>query len=63
MPERWIGLLLGGRDARLLIVAAGSLLGRPAATLIVLIATSGLSLAVRLLLARSALRGARRGPR
>jgi hypothetical protein len=56
MPERWIGFLLGGRDARLLIVAIGALFGRPAVTLIVLIATSALSLAVRLLLARSTLR-------
>ena len=62
MPERWIGFLLGGRDARLLIVAAGALLGRPAVTLIVLIATSALSLGLRLLLARSALRGARPAP-
>lgn len=59
MPERWIGFLLGGRDARLLIVATGALLGWPAVTLIVLIAASALSLAVRLLLARSALRDAR----
>ena len=63
LPERWIGFLLGGRDARLLIVAIGALLGRPAATLVVLIATSALSLAVRLLLARSTLRGAWPGPR
>jgi CDP-L-myo-inositol myo-inositolphosphotransferase len=63
MPERWIGFLFGGRDARLLIVAIGALLGLPAATLIVLIATSALSLTARVLLARSTLRGARRGPR
>ena len=58
MPERWIGFLLGGRDARLLIVAIGAVLGWPSATLIVLIATSSLSLAVRLWLAGSTLRGA-----
>ena len=58
VPERWTGLLLGGRDARLLIVAIGALLGGPAATLVVLIATSALSLTVRLSLARSTLRGA-----
>ena len=63
VPERWIGLLLGGRDGRLLIVAIGALLGRPAATLVVLIVTSALSLTVRLVLARFALRGAWPGPR
>jgi CDP-L-myo-inositol myo-inositolphosphotransferase len=62
VPERWIGLLLGGRDGRLLIVAIGALLGRPTATLVVLIVTSALSLTARLLLARSALRGAWPGP-
>jgi hypothetical protein len=63
VPERWIGLLLGGRDGRLLIVAIGALVGRPAATLVVLIVTSALSLTVRLVLARFALRGAWPGPR
>jgi CDP-L-myo-inositol myo-inositolphosphotransferase len=63
LPERWIALLLGGRDARLLIVAIGAVLGWPAATLVVLIATSALSLAVRLWLARSTLRGTWPGPR
>ncbi len=58
VPERWIGFLLGGRDARLLIVAIGALLGQPVATLVVLIATSALSLAVRLLLVRTTWRGA-----
>jgi len=53
LPERWIGWLLGGRDARLMIVAVGALLGRPAPTLLVLIATSALSLTVRLLFSRS----------
>ncbi len=58
MPERWIGFLLGGRDARLLIVAIGALLGRPEATIVVLIVTSALSLAVRLLLVRATWQGA-----
>lgn len=58
VPQRLIGFLLGGRDARLLIVAIGALLGQPAATLVVLIATSALSLAARLLLVRTTLRGA-----
>jgi choline kinase/phosphatidylglycerophosphate synthase len=62
LPERWIASLLGGRDARLLIVAIGALLGWPAATLLALIATSALSLAVRLWLARSTLRGTWTGP-
>jgi CDP-L-myo-inositol myo-inositolphosphotransferase len=58
VPERWIGFLLGGRDARLLIVAVGALLGQPVAVLVVLIVTSALSLAARLLLVRTTLRGA-----
>ena len=58
VPERWIGFLLGGRDARLLIVSFGALFGRPAATLVVLITTSALSLAVRLLLVRATWPGA-----
>ena len=60
VPERFIGFLLGGRDARLLIVTIGALLGRPVATLVVLTATTSFSLAVRLFLARSALGDARR---
>src|SRR6266568_1345843 len=63
VPERWIGFLLGGRDGRLLIVAIGALLGRPSTTLVLLIGTSALSLAGRLSLARSALRGVWPGPR
>lgn len=58
VPERWIGFLLGGRDARLLIVTIGALFGQPVATLVVLIATSALSLAVRLLLVRATWPGA-----
>jgi hypothetical protein len=63
LPERWIGLLLGGRDARLAIAAIGALLARPAAALIAIVLTSVVSLAVRLLLARAVLRGAWTGPR
>ncbi|MGH2529764.1 MAG: hypothetical protein ACRDH0_10615 [Actinomycetota bacterium] len=63
VSERRVGFLFGGRDARLLIVAIGAMLGWAAATLVVLIATSAHSLAVRLRLARSTLRGAWPGPR
>lgn len=55
-PERRIGFLLGGRDARLLLVAIGALLGRPEAALAAIALTSGLSLAVRLLITRASLR-------
>jgi phosphatidylglycerophosphate synthase len=55
-PERWIGFLLGGRDARLLIVAIGALIGRPEIALAAVAITSGLSLAVRLLFTRASLR-------
>jgi hypothetical protein len=58
VPERWIGFLLGGRDARLLIVAIGAVLGQPVAALVVLIATSAVSLIVRLVLVRTTLPGA-----
>jgi hypothetical protein len=61
-PERWIGLLLGGRDARLLTIAICAALGRPALALALIATTSLLSLAVRLLLTRATLRGAWRGP-
>lgn len=57
-PERWIGFLLGGRDARLFEISVLALLGLPAAALVVVTATSFLSLAVRLLLTRAMLRGA-----
>jgi CDP-L-myo-inositol myo-inositolphosphotransferase len=60
VPERMIGYLLGGRDARLLIVMIGAVFARPVPTLIVLTATAVFSLTVRLFLARSALRLARR---
>lgn len=55
-PERWIGFLLGGRDARLLLAAIGALLGRPEVVLAAVAITSGLSLAARLLFTRAALR-------
>jgi 1L-myo-inositol 1-phosphate cytidylyltransferase / CDP-L-myo-inositol myo-inositolphosphotransferase len=47
-PERQLSYLLGGRDARLLIVAIGSILGLPAAALIAVAATSAASLVLRL---------------
>jgi choline kinase/phosphatidylglycerophosphate synthase len=66
--ERGIGFLLGGRDARLLLVAVAALLGRPELGLLAVAVTSGLSLIVRLVLTRRALRawtpqaGGRRRP-
>lgn len=57
-PERWIGFLLGGRDARLLFVAVFAVLGLPLAALIAVLATSAVSLIVRLLLARWTIRSA-----
>ena len=51
-PERWIGWLMGGRDARLLIVAVCALLGAPTAALVAITVTSSLSLAARLVLVR-----------
>ena len=57
-PERWIGFLLGGRDARLLLIAICAALGRPMLALVLVTTTSLLSLAVRLLLTRTTLRGA-----
>ncbi len=55
-PERWIGFLLGGRDARLLFIAVGALLGLPVVALALVAATSALSLCVRLLLTGATLR-------
>jgi 1L-myo-inositol 1-phosphate cytidylyltransferase / CDP-L-myo-inositol myo-inositolphosphotransferase len=46
-PERALGWLLGGRDGRLLLVAVGALLGAPLAALVVVTATSALSLGLR----------------
>jgi 1L-myo-inositol 1-phosphate cytidylyltransferase / CDP-L-myo-inositol myo-inositolphosphotransferase len=46
-PERALGWLLGGRDGRLLLAAAGALLGAPVAALAAVSATSALSLGLR----------------
>jgi len=61
-PERWISFLMGGRDARLLEIAVCAALGRPLLGMAIVATTSLLSLAVRLLLTRSTLRGAWPGP-
>jgi CDP-L-myo-inositol myo-inositolphosphotransferase len=61
-PERWIGFLLGGRDARLLFVVVAALLARPMWGLIAIVVTSALSLAVRLLLSRTTIRHGWPGP-
>jgi CDP-L-myo-inositol myo-inositolphosphotransferase len=53
-PERALGWLLGGRDGRLLLVAAGALLGVPVAALAAVTATSTLTLCLRLALLRRA---------
>jgi CDP-L-myo-inositol myo-inositolphosphotransferase len=60
-PEHGIALLLGGRDARLLIVSIGAIAGQPLAALIAITATSLASLVVRLVLVRSTFRAGRRG--
>jgi choline kinase/phosphatidylglycerophosphate synthase len=57
-PEAWIGFLFGGRDARLLEISVCAVLGRPVLALGIVTTTSLLSLAARLLLTRSTLRGA-----
>ena len=46
-PERALGWLLGGRDGRLLLVAVGAILGAPVAALAAVIATSVLSIGLR----------------
>jgi CDP-L-myo-inositol myo-inositolphosphotransferase len=51
-PERGLGYLLGGRDGRLLLVALAALAGRPVWALAAVTVTSGLSLFLRVLLAR-----------
>lgn len=56
-PERSIGFMFGGRDARLFFVTLFAALGRPSAALVVVVITSGASLVVRLYLTRRALRG------
>lgn len=55
-PERRLGLLLGGRDGRLLIVAVGAVAGQPLLTLGAMAVTSFLSLLLRILFVRFALR-------
>jgi CDP-L-myo-inositol myo-inositolphosphotransferase len=54
--ERASGWLLGGRDGRLLLVAAGALVGEPMITLAAVTATSFLSLGLRMLSVHAALR-------
>ena len=63
LPERWIGWLMGGRDARLFIVAVCGVLGSPTVALAAIAITSAVSLAVRLLLARADTWGAWTGQR
>ena len=46
-PGRALGWLLGGRDGRLLLVAVGAVLGAPVAALAAVMATSALSLGLR----------------
>ena len=55
-PERSIGFVFGGRDARLLIVTVFAILGRPSVALATVAITSGVSLAIRLYLTRRAIR-------
>lgn len=55
-PERWIGFLFGGRDARLLVVALFALAARPELAMAAVAVTSSLSLAVRVLVTRASLR-------
>jgi choline kinase/phosphatidylglycerophosphate synthase len=52
-PERRLDYLLGGRDGRLLLVAGGAILGSPTGAMIAVVATSTLSLTVRLISVRS----------
>ena len=53
-PERLIGWLLGGRDARLLIVAVAAVVGSPLTGLTVVVVTSAVALVVRTVFARMA---------
>lgn len=55
-PERWIGFLLGGRDARLAFVTVFALVGRPLLAIAVVAITSALSLVARLLIVLGMLR-------
>lgn len=63
LPERWIGWLMGGRDARLLLVAICGVFGVPIVALAAIAATSAVSLVVRLFLARAETGSAWVGPR
>jgi 1L-myo-inositol 1-phosphate cytidylyltransferase / CDP-L-myo-inositol myo-inositolphosphotransferase len=54
LPERALGWLLGGRDARLLILAIAAAAGEPLAGLAAVAVTSAVSLIVRVLMARMA---------
>jgi phosphatidylglycerophosphate synthase len=56
-PERAIGFVFGGRDARLLIVTVFAILGRPSVALVLVALTSGASLFIRLYLTRRVVRG------
>ena len=56
-PERSIGFMFGGRDARLFLVTLFAVLGRPSAALALVVITSGASLVARLYLTRRTLRG------
>jgi hypothetical protein len=62
-PERWIGWLMGGRDARLFIVAVCAVFEVPIVALAVITLTSALSLAARFLLAGVGTGGSWTGPR
>jgi CDP-L-myo-inositol myo-inositolphosphotransferase len=55
--ERGISWLLGGRDARLLIVSISAAIGRPMMGLVVIAATAGVSVVTRVALAIAAARG------
>lgn len=60
-PERGISLLLGGHDARFLIVTICAIAGRPLLALIIITATSFASLLVRVVLVGATFRAGRRG--
>jgi hypothetical protein len=50
VPERALGLLLGGRDGRLLLVAVFAIIGYPALGLIAITLTAGVTGTLRLYL-------------
>ena len=62
-PERWIGWLMGGRDARLLVVAVCAVFQVPIVALATITLTSALSLVARFLLAGVGTDGSWTGPR